>query len=308
MVGVQLVALRAVVHKVHAELRGDEAEGRTHLRSVADEDDLAVLQPLALGQVLLDGAQVADLLRGVVVVAHAVDDRDRARIGELNDRLVLDDAGHDHVDQAREHLARVADGLVAAELDHARTEILRVAAELAHGRLERHARAGARLLKDHAEVHIFHQRGIITPADGALDGERQVDDVQQFLFCEIVGVNKIFFVHIHSSKAAVYGICFPVIVGGFAYGYARRTNFPFSRHDRRRFFAEQKTRPQKLRLLRACRVVFFIEKRRFSRQFFCIYKFMLSLCLAFGKRFPAVFPFFRQKKAKCPLIITCYTY
>jgi len=50
----------------------------------------------------------------------------------------------------------------------ARAEILRVAAELAHGRLERHARAGARLLKDHAEVHIFHQRGIITPADGAL--------------------------------------------------------------------------------------------------------------------------------------------
>ena len=256
VVGAQLVSLRAVVHEVHAELRGDEAERRAHLRSVADEDDLAVLQPLALGQVLLDGAQVADLLRGVVVVAHAVDDRDRARIGELNDRLVLDDAGHDHVDQAREHLARVADGLVAAELDHARAEILRVAAELAHGRLERHARAGARLLKDHAEVHIFHQRGIITPADGALDGERQVDDVQQFLFCEIVGVNKIFFVHIHSSKAAVYGICFPVIVGGFAYGYARRTNFPFSRHDRCRFFAEQKTRPQKPRLLRACRVVF----------------------------------------------------
>lgn len=41
----------------------------------------------------------------------------------------------------REHLARVADGLMPAELDHAGAEILRVAAELAHGRLERHARA-----------------------------------------------------------------------------------------------------------------------------------------------------------------------
>ena len=99
VVGAQLMPLRAVVHKVHAELRGDEAEGRAHLRAVADKDDLAVLQPLALGQVLLDGAQVADLLRGVVVVAHAVDDRDRTRVGELHDGLVLDDAGHDHVDQ-----------------------------------------------------------------------------------------------------------------------------------------------------------------------------------------------------------------
>ena len=50
------------------------------------------------------------------------------------------------------------------------------------------------------------------------------------------------------------------------------------------------------------------DPERFSRQFFCIYRFVLSLCLAFGKRFPAVFPLFRQKKAKCPLTIICYTY
>ena len=191
MVGAQLVSLRAVVHKVHAELRGDEAEGRAHLRAVADKDDLAVLQPLALGQVLLDGAQVADLLRGVVIIAHAVDDRDRTRVGELHDGLVLDDAGHDHVDQTREHLARVADGLVTAEL--------------AHGRLERHARAGARLLEDHAEVLVFYQRGIIPLRDGALDGQRQLDDVQQLLPGEVVGVDKVLFVHIHFSKGASSG-------------------------------------------------------------------------------------------------------
>ena len=66
VVGAQLVSLRAVVHEVHAKLRGDEAERRAHLRAVADKDDLAVFEPLARRQVLADRAQVADLLRGVV--------------------------------------------------------------------------------------------------------------------------------------------------------------------------------------------------------------------------------------------------
>ena len=162
-------------------------------------------EPLARRQVLADRAQVADLLRGVVIVAHAVDDRDRARLGKLHDRAVLDDARHDHIDQPREHPARVADGLMTAELDHARPEVLRVTAELAHGRLERHARAGARLLEDHAEVLVFHQRGIIPLRDGALDGQRQLNDVQQLLPGEVVGVDKVLFVHIHSSKGASSG-------------------------------------------------------------------------------------------------------
>ena len=203
--GAQLMPLRTVVHEVHAELRRDEAERCAHLRAVADKDDLAVRELLPARQVLEDRAQVADLLRGVVIVAHAVDDRDRARLGKLHDRAVLDDARHDHIDQPREHPARVADGLVTAELDHARTEVLRVTAELAHGRLKRHARAGARLLEDHAEVLVFHQRRIIPLRDGALDGQRQLDDVQQLLPGEVVGVDKVLFVHIHSSKGASSG-------------------------------------------------------------------------------------------------------
>ena len=78
---------------------GDEAQGGAHLGAVAYKHHLAVRQLLPPGQVLGHGAQVADLLRGVVVVAHAVDDRDRARIGELNDRLVLDDARHHDIDK-----------------------------------------------------------------------------------------------------------------------------------------------------------------------------------------------------------------
>ena len=97
--GAQLMPLRTVVHEVHTELRRDEAERCAHLRAVADKDDLAVFKPLARRQVLADRAQVADLLRGVVIVAHAVDDRDRARLGKLHDRAVLDDARHHDIDK-----------------------------------------------------------------------------------------------------------------------------------------------------------------------------------------------------------------
>ena len=97
--------------EVHAEVGGDHAEGRADLRAVADEDELAVLKPLAGGEVFDDGAEVADLLRRVVVVGHAVEHRNGAGAGELDDGLVLDDAGHEDVGQAGEDPAGVADRL-----------------------------------------------------------------------------------------------------------------------------------------------------------------------------------------------------
>ena len=57
----------------------DEHLGHAHLRGVAHEHHLAVLDALALGQVLDHGEEVAHLLRGVVVVGHAVDHGHRAR-------------------------------------------------------------------------------------------------------------------------------------------------------------------------------------------------------------------------------------
>ena len=201
---IQLMPLRAVVDKMHAELRRDEAGRGAHLRAVADEDDLAVLELFALRQVLHDRAQIADFLRGVVVVGHAVDDRDRAGFRQIDDGLVVDHARHYDVHELGEHLARVADGLMTAELDHAGSEILRVAAHLAHRRLERDARARGRLLEDHAQRHIFHQRGIISVVNRPL-GQRQVDDVQQLLLCKFICVDKIF-VHRHSSLKMRSGV------------------------------------------------------------------------------------------------------
>ena len=46
---------------------------------------------------LHDGAHIADLLRGVIVVRHAVDDGDRAAFPQFLDRLVRDDARHHDV-------------------------------------------------------------------------------------------------------------------------------------------------------------------------------------------------------------------
>ena len=187
----QLMALGAVVDEFHAQMGGDEAQGRAHLGAVAHEHYLAVRQLLAPGQVLRHGAQVADLLGGVVIVGHAVEHRNGARLRQVHDGAVLNDPGHDHVHQIAQHPSGVADGLVSAQLDHAGAQILGVAPQLAHGRLKGHPGPGGGLLKDHAQVPVFHQRRVIAAPDGVLDGQAQLDHVQQLLRRKVVGVDKI---------------------------------------------------------------------------------------------------------------------
>ena len=187
----QLVALGAVVDEFHAQVGGDEAQGRAHLGAVAYEHHLAVRQLLPPGQVLRHGAQVADLLGGVVVVGHTVEHRDGAGPGQVHDGAVLDDPGHHHVHQIAQHPAGVLDGLVSPQLDHAGAQILGVAPQLAHGRFKGHPRPGGGLLKDHAQVHVPQQRRVIAAPDGVLDGQAQLDHVQQLPGRKVVGVDKI---------------------------------------------------------------------------------------------------------------------
>ena len=66
-------------------------------------------------------------------------------------------------------------------------------AHLAHRGLKRDARARRGLLEDHAERHVAHQGRIVARLNGLFDGERQVDDVEQFLLREFIGVDKVFF-------------------------------------------------------------------------------------------------------------------
>ena len=60
-------------------------------------------------------------------------------------------ANHDAVDVARQDARGVGDRLAAPELDVARRQKQRVAAELERADLERHARSGGRLHEDHRE-------------------------------------------------------------------------------------------------------------------------------------------------------------
>ena len=191
--------------EVRAELAADEAERSTDLRAVAGKDNFAVLKLFAGGQMLHHSDHVGDRLGGMRVVRHGVDDRDRAGVGQTDDGLVLNDAGHDDIHQAGNNTAGVLDRLVAAKLDHAGPEILRVAAELLHGGLKRAAGTGGGLLEDHAERHALHERGIVAGADGLLDGDGQVDDVHQLFLGKVIYGEKIFF-HCYNPFMDVFQI------------------------------------------------------------------------------------------------------
>ena len=65
--------------------------------------------------------------------------------------VVLEGADHDGVDVAREHARRIGDGLAAAELHLLAGQHDGLAAELAHGDVERDARARRRLVEDHRQ-------------------------------------------------------------------------------------------------------------------------------------------------------------
>ena len=186
------MALRAELHEVHAHLRGDEHQRHAHLGGVADEGELAVLDLLAGGQVLDHGHEVAELLGGMVELAHAVDDRRGGVLRQVHHVLVAVDAGHEDVDEASHDAAGVLDGLMAAQLDGAGAEELRVAAEVGHGRLEGDAGAGGHLLEDHAEGLVREQQRVLAALlDEPLHGDGEVHHAEQFLLGGVVGVDVI---------------------------------------------------------------------------------------------------------------------
>ena len=186
------MALRAELHEVHAHLRGDEHQRHAHLGGVADEGELAVLDLLAGGQVLDHGHEVAELLGGMVELAHAVDDRRGGVLRQVHHVLVAVDAGHEDVDERPHDAAGVLDGLVAAQLDGAGAEELRVAAQVGHGRLEGDAGAGGDLLEDHAQGLVLQQQRVLAAfLDEPLHGDGQIYHAEQLLLGEVVGVDVI---------------------------------------------------------------------------------------------------------------------
>ena len=98
----------------------------------------------------------------------------------------------------------VLEGLVAAELDGARAEELRMAAQVGHGRLEGDAGAGGHLLEDRAERLVLEdQRVAAALLDHSLHGLRQLDHVEQLFLGEVVGVDVV--LHCHGSSYGIGG-------------------------------------------------------------------------------------------------------
>src|ERR1019366_5143166 len=113
--------------------------------------DIRELEARQLPELLAHREVVRQGLARVKKVGQAVDDGDRRVAGELEDRVVRERAGHDAVDVSREDARCVRDGLAASDLDVARRQKLRRAAELGHPGLEGDARPRGRLLEDHGE-------------------------------------------------------------------------------------------------------------------------------------------------------------
>ena len=101
--------------------------------------------------VLLEGHHVGEHLARMGAPGEAVDDRHRRMAGEPDQHLVIEGADHDAVDVARQHPGGVGDGLAAPELHLLTGQGDRFTAELAHGDVERHARARRRLVEDHRQ-------------------------------------------------------------------------------------------------------------------------------------------------------------
>src|SRR5260370_902768 len=106
---------------------------------IAGRGDGAALYRTAM---LFEGHQVSHDLARMRAPGQAVDDGYGGVRGELQQRIMVENADHDGVDIARQHPRGVGDGLAAAELHFRTRQHDRFPAELAHADVERHPGAG----------------------------------------------------------------------------------------------------------------------------------------------------------------------
>ena len=145
--------------QLEVEALGRVHPGRQHIVGIAGPGHRAAADRPAL---FLEGHHVGQHLAGMRAPRQPVDHRHRGMAREFGHRLVVEDADHDRVDIARQHARGVGQRLAAAELHFLRGQQHRLAAELAHGDVERYARAGRRLVEDHRQ-RLAGQRRTSTP-------------------------------------------------------------------------------------------------------------------------------------------------
>ena len=93
----------------------------------------------------------------MVVIAQAVDHRNARPFGQFQNVLMLEDARHQGLYVAGKHACHIRNGFAFTEADFARRKVEGIAAHVAHGHIERDARAQAGLLEDHAQHFALEQ-------------------------------------------------------------------------------------------------------------------------------------------------------
>ncbi len=156
-------------HAAAEAAHGERHRGAHRVGALADE---GAGEALDSAEVLEDGERVGHRLhRVVVVVGEAVDHRDGGVLDQLRQGRVERGARHDRVDQAADDAGRVGQRLVAAQVDLAGAQVLRVAAELGHAGLEADARARRRVLEEHRQGAIREVGRADPPPVEGLEGE-----------------------------------------------------------------------------------------------------------------------------------------
>ncbi len=134
--------------EVEIEARGRVNPGGEHVVVIAGPGDLATANRTPL---LLEGEQVGQHLAGMRLFGEAVDDRNGGAGRHLPHVVLTQDSDDDPLDVARQHPGCVGDGFAAAELHFGAGQHDRLAAELAHADVERHAGAGRGPVKNHRQ-------------------------------------------------------------------------------------------------------------------------------------------------------------
>ncbi len=135
-------------------------------------------------------------------VRQAVDDRHRGILREFDQRLMRHGAHHDRVDIAGQDARGVRNGFAPAELHVGVVENDGFAAELAHGDIERNARARGCLLEQHGENGALGKLrpGRIGGLERSLESMGAVEDQAKRVDIEIVYVKKMTRCHWPSER------------------------------------------------------------------------------------------------------------
>ena len=174
---VELVGVGRRHDDVHAREHGGADERAADVVGIADvgQAHAGEVGPEALAQ----REQIGQRLARMMVVREAVDHGHARELRQLVDVGLRERADHDRVEIAREHHRGVAHGLAAAELELALRHVERVAAELVHADLERHARARRGLVEDHAErsagAQLVRRARLLRGLQGDAEGQQPVE-------------------------------------------------------------------------------------------------------------------------------------